>query len=125
MKTSKAETLFTIFISQAVLLPIYIGAAISPLLSSAMALVSASLLVTILTYPTLPKALYRWWLAFSEIFAKINSTAILATVYCLLIVPFGLVLRVITKDPLSRSIEPNAQSYFIDSPPINGMEKPY
>lgn len=125
MKTTKAETLFTLFVSQIVLIPIYIGVATNAFFSLMLILVAASLLLTILALPALPKALYRWWLIFSELFAKINSAVILAVVYCLLIAPFGLALRAFTKDPLSRSIDPNTQSYFIDSSPINSMEKPY
>jgi len=125
MKNSKAEIIFTSALSLCILLPFYFIKAVSTPIIITLLGISATLLISLLVYRPLPKMLYQMWLKFSDIVAKINSFILLSIVYCLLIVPFGIVLRVFTKDPLSRKIDTSCESYYIDSVPPHSMEKPY
>ena len=125
MKNSKAEIIFTIALSQAVLLPFYLSKTVNTPLLVILGSIAAILLLSLLAYRPLPTFLYKQWLRFSDVFAKINSFMLLAIVYCLLIVPFGIVLRLITKDPLARKIDTECESYYINSVAPHSMEKPY
>ncbi len=73
------------------------------------------------------KKLYRRWLQFSEILARVMSRLILTLLYFLLIFPMGLLLRVCGKDPLHKYPSSELKSYRIESPARdrNHYTRPY
>jgi hypothetical protein len=68
--------------------------------------------------PQLLSPLNRLWTRLGLLLGRIVSPLALFVVYCLAIVPTGLVLRSLRRDPLKLHKDPNANSYWIDrSPP--------
>ncbi len=72
------------------------------------------------------KTLYQAWIKFGDLLGWINTRLILGLIFYVLIWPIGLLKRLFA-DPLTRTLDPQAQSYRISSPPSNPktMEHPY
>jgi len=87
-------------------------------------LVSASLAII---YPLSLKPFYKLWMAFGGVMAWINTRLILGIVFYLVFLPFGLVLKLLGKDPLSRKINNKLESYRVinDQNIKSNMEDPY
>lgn len=81
------------------------------------------LLVAALAWPGVLRPLNRLWFNFGELLHRIVTPVILGVVYLTTIIPVGLVMRMLGKDPLQRSFEPDRESYWIDrDPPGPGPE---
>lgn len=52
-----------------------------------------------------------------EIMGRIVNPVVLGIMFYGLITPFGLVMRMCRDDPLRRSVDPKANSYWIDRQP--------
>ena len=50
------------------------------------------------------------------------SHVIMGTLFFLMITPLGIVLKLIGKDPLHRSFDPEAETYWLDSRPPRSKE---
>ena len=77
--------------------------------------------------PMLLAPVNRIWLKLSNVLGWINTRLIMGLMYFFLIVPMGLVLRLLGKDPLSNEIMKDAKSYRIISKVRNKehLEKPF
>ena len=78
--------------------------------------------------PNLLSGVYAIWMKFGHIAGTINSKILLTLVFFLLILPYGLVLRIAGRDTLKMKFDPNAKSYReIRAIPYSPktMEKPY
>jgi len=86
--------------------------------------VSASLAVI---YPLSLKPFYKLWMAFGSVMAWVNTRLILGIVFYLVFLPFGLALKLLGKDPLSRKINNKVESYRVinDQNIKSNMEDPY
>ena len=62
--------------------------------------------------PTILTWFYRVWLKFGMIIGGIISKIILVVLYYGVFTPFGLVFRVLGKDPLNRRLDPKSTSYW-------------
>ena len=65
----------------------------------------------------LPRALEpanEIWLRFGNLLHKIVSPLILILLYGVSIIPVGIVMKLFRRDPLSRNIDRNAASYWVD-----------
>lgn len=74
--------------------------------------VAAAFLVLGLIAPTLLRPLFRGWLAFALALNWVMTRVLLTLVYYPLIVPTGLAMRLMGKDPLKRERLPEDQSYW-------------
>jgi hypothetical protein len=61
--------------------------------------------------------LHRGWLWLGERMHRIVSPIVLGLVYLLAVVPTGLLLRALGKDPMRRGFEPERESYWIERTP--------
>lgn len=51
------------------------------------------------------------------------SHVLLGVIYYLLITPIGLLLRLFGKDPMSRQLDPGAESYWLERKPVDSAER--
>ena len=75
--------------------------------------------------PRLLSPFYRLWMKFAEFLGAINSRIILAVCFYLIILPFGLLLRIFRADPMARRITRQSASYRISSKQPSRMERPF
>ena len=77
--------------------------------------------------PSTVRPFYRVWMRFGIIMNSITSPVILGVVYYLVVLPYGVVLRLLRKDPLSRRWDPAAVTYRSISakPDPSHMEMPF
>jgi hypothetical protein len=70
---------------------------------------------------------YKFWMRFGLIVGWVNSRIILSLVFFLMFTPAALVMRLLGKDPMNRKLEPEGNSYRIDSQgaPPQHLERPY
>ncbi len=78
--------------------------------------VSAAFGATALLFPSVLTPLNRLWMRFGALLHRIVSPVILALLFFVVITPFGLVMRLLRKDPLRLRFEP-VQTYWIDRDP--------
>ena len=62
--------------------------------------------------PPLFRGIYRVWLGFSVILGYFISRILLTIVFFLVIMPIGLFMRLLGKDPMERKLDPAAASYW-------------
>jgi hypothetical protein len=80
-----------------------------------------------LIYPPVLKPLFRVWMAVGEVLGWVNTRIILALVYYGMIVPIGMLLRLMKNDPMQRSFDRSAASYRITRTkrPASHMQRQY
>lgn len=71
------------------------------------------LVVLGLVLPTVLRPVYRVWMALAVVLGFVMTRVILTLTYYLTFVPIGLVLRLMGKDPMDRTLQPGASSYWI------------
>ncbi len=73
------------------------------------------------------KPVYRNWMRFGLLLNKITTPVIMGAVFFLVILPFGLILRLLGKDPLRRRYDESVASYRIEStkPGKDNLENPF
>jgi hypothetical protein len=64
---------------------------------------------TVLSYP------HRGWTLLGGVLGWVNTRVILSLLYMIAIVPIGLVMRLLGRDPMLRKIDPALESYRIPS----------
>ena len=71
--------------------------------------------------------LYRPWMKFAQLAQWINTRLILMFLFYLIILPIGLIRRLLGKDSMQRRIDPQAVTYrtVLGEADHNDMEKPY
>ena len=77
--------------------------------------------------PASMRGFYRLWMRFAVLLSRITTPVIMGLVFFLVITPFGLAMRLISRDPMARRFDPSAESYRIPSrnPAKTHMEKPF
>lgn len=70
---------------------------------------------------------YRLWMRFGFVMGAIMNRVILGIVYYLIVLPTGMILRCLGKDPMRRQIDPNVETYRIESNASDPerMDKPF
>jgi hypothetical protein len=79
--------------------------------------VAAAFLVLAIVVPRALAPLNRLWMAFGLLLGRIISPIMLFLVYCIAVVPTGLLMRLMGKDPLHRRFDRDATSYWIHRVP--------
>ena len=77
--------------------------------------------------PSAVRPFYRIWMRFGMIMNAITTPVILGIVYYAVVLPYGVVLRLLGKDPLTRRWDPAAVSYRSVSvkPDPSHMKRPF
>lgn len=80
-----------------------------------------------LVAPASLKPVYRGWMRFGLLLSKITTPIIMGLVFFVVVLPAGLVLRLLGKDPMHRRFDAAAGSYRIESvkPTKENLENPF
>ncbi len=81
-------------------------------LPTVLSIVATGFLISALATPGLLLPLNRLWQAFAMHLSKVSNLLILGIFFFLVLVPAGLIIRVVGRDPLRRSRAPEAKSYW-------------
>lgn len=76
--------------------------------------IGSALVLAGLVYPAILRQPYRVWMGLAVVMGFVMTRVILAIVFYLVMTPTGFMLRLFGKDPLQRSWEREAPSYWID-----------
>jgi len=76
-------------------------------------LLGGLLLVLGLVWPRSLTHVYRLWMQVGEVLGWINTRLILGAIFYLLFTPLGLYMRLRGKDPMRRTLTPEAESYRV------------
>ena len=71
------------------------------------------LIVLGLAWPRGLTHVYRLWMRLGEVLGWINTRLILGAIFFLLFTPLGLYMRLRGKDPMQRTLAPEAESYRV------------
>lgn len=76
------------------------------------------------------RCVYRIWVVFAVILGYFVSRAIMILVFFVTILPTGLIMRLVGKDPMERKLDPEAPSYWIkreieEEPTLERYEKQF
>lgn len=77
--------------------------------------IAAVFMVWATAAPGTLRPVYKGWMRFGQLMGRIVTPIILTLTYVIAIVPTGLVMRAIGRDPMSRRFDPEAESYRVDS----------
>jgi len=81
------------------------------------AIVAGVLLIVSFVRPVWLAPANRFWMRFGLLLHKITNPIIMGLVFYLAVTPTALIMRLLGKDPLTRKIDPEAESYWIDRKP--------
>ena len=76
--------------------------------------IGGGLLLLGATFPVLLKPIYSVWMALAVILGFIMTRVILTIVFYLVVTPIGLVMRATGRDPLSRKLDADAPTYWLE-----------
>ncbi len=90
-------------------------------------IVAAALWLPALIWPRTLNPVYHVWMRIGHALGWINSRIILGLVFYIVLLPMGLIMRALGKDPMARKHDKSASSYRIASQqePKERMEKPF
>jgi Saxitoxin biosynthesis operon protein SxtJ len=90
-------------------------------------LVAALLWTPALVAPAALRYLHRGWTYLGEALGWLNTRVILSLLYIIAVVPIGLVMRLVGRDPMERTVDPAAESYRVASKPRRSshLEHPF
>lgn len=71
--------------------------------------------------------LHGIWMKLGAVLGWINNRLILGFIFYLFVLPIGILMRLVGRDPMARRFEPTATTYRIERTPpsSNSMEKPF
>lgn len=81
--------------------------------------IGAALVLLGLVAPPVLRPLYRVWMALAFVLGFVMTRVLLTTVFALVVIPTGLLLRLAGRDPLQRKRDPNARTYWIRKEPTD------
>ena len=89
--------------------------------------IAAPLWLLALVQPLWLRWIYRGWMRFGLLASRVMTPLVLGIVYFVIISPMAMVMRLLGKDPLRRSLDPERKSYRIKSTksPREKLEKPF
>lgn len=78
-------------------------------------------------YPRSLSPMYKGWMATGNVLGWINTRIILGLVFYIVIMPIGLVMRLLGKDPMNRKLSYKETSYRVQSkkPDRQQIERPF
>ena len=89
--------------------------------------IAVILIVWALALPQTLKPVYRTWMAIGQVLGWVNTRIILSIMFYILILPVGLIMRLVGKDPMSRKFNSLEESYRVTSeqPDKKHAERPF
>jgi len=80
-----------------------------------------------LLIPSALQPVYRIWMKIGHALGWVNSRIILGILFYAIVLPMGLVMRLLGKDPMGRKLDLSAPSYRTksESAPKDQLEKPF
>jgi hypothetical protein len=89
--------------------------------------VAAPLWLLALTQPPWLRWIYRGWMRFGLLASRVTTPLLLGIVFFLIISPMAMVRRLMGKDPMQRTLDPNRDSYRVKSTrnPSDKLERPF
>lgn len=95
----------------------------APLPAVMLAGVGGTLCVVGLAAPRLLRGVHSGWMAFALALGYVMTRVILTAVYFLLITPVGLLMRLVGRDPMHRTWDRGADSYWIARTDKSGQKE--
>jgi hypothetical protein len=91
--------------------------------------ISVAFLVVSIAAPQILHQGNRLWMGLARLLNRVMSPIIMGLVFYLAVLPTGLILRMLRKDPMRREFEPKAESYWIPrtppGPPAESMSRQF
>ena len=89
--------------------------------------VAGLLWVPALFIPGVLRPVYSIWMKIGGVIGWINTRIILGVLFYVLVLPMGLIMRLIGKDPMARKVDNSTSSYRVKSvnAPKDRLEKPF
>ena len=89
--------------------------------------VAAAFWLGALVYPAGLIRVYRPWMKFAQVVGRFNNRLILGITFFVLVMPIGLLRRMLGSDPMARGFDRRTTSYRVPRPsrPAQKMENPF
>jgi hypothetical protein len=89
--------------------------------------IAAPLWLLALIRPSWLRGTYRAWMRFGLLASRLMTPLMLGIVYFGMISPMAMVRRLMGKDPMQRALDPDQDSYRVQSPksPKEKLERPF
>jgi polyferredoxin len=78
--------------------------------------IAGGVLLVLALIPPIGRLLYIAWMTFGLLVGLVTSPIIMFAVYCVVILPVGLIFKVTKRDTMKRGLDPAAKSYWEDYP---------
>jgi len=80
-----------------------------------------------LIHPSGLRGIYRAWMRFGLLASRVTTPLMLGIVFFVMISPMAMVRRLMGKDPMQRALDPDRNSYRVQSPksPKEKLERPF
>ena len=90
-------------------------------------IIATPLWLLALVYPSWLRPVYRAWMRFGLLASRVMTPLVLGIVFFGMIAPMALVSRIMGKDPMRRTLDPDQDSYRVRSTksPKEKLEKPF
>ena len=90
-------------------------------------IVAAPFWALALIYPQWLRPVYRVWMRFGLLASRVMTPLVLGLVFFVIISPMAVVMRLMGKDPIRRTLDQNQQSYRVKSSksPKEKLERPF
>jgi hypothetical protein len=90
-------------------------------------IIAAPFWVLALVQPLWLRWVYRGWMRFGLLASRIMTPLVLGIVFFVMISPMAMVRRLMGKDPMRRTLDPNQKTYRVQSTksPSEKLERPF
>jgi hypothetical protein len=90
-------------------------------------IIAAPIWLLALIHPPWLRPVYRGWMRFGLLASKVMTPLVLGIVFFVMISPMAMVRRLMGKDPMNRTLDPNQDSYRVSSTksPKEKLERPF
>jgi len=80
-----------------------------------------------LVHPPWLRLVYRGWMRFGLVASRVMTPLVLGIVFFVMISPMAMIRRLMGKDPMKRTLDPNQDSYRVKSTksPKEKLERPF
>lgn len=83
------------------------------------AILAAAFVLSALLVPRLLAPARRGWLKIGDWLGVVINPVVLGAVYCVAFIPAGFLMRLFGRDPMARSFDPAAETYWIERKPAS------
>lgn len=89
--------------------------------------IAAPMWLLALVQPPWLRPVYRGWMRFGLLASRVMTPLVLGIVFFVMISPMAMVRRLMGKDPMQRTLDPNQDSYRVKSAksPKQKLERPF